>query len=67
MRKEKRENRKGFISVNKYSQLKCHNCDIRGKVYGGAKRDEAKRVSNCGYCGGTKVRIPKMVEVMIDA
>ena len=66
MRKEGKY-RKGFISVKKYAQLKCHNCGPQGKVYGGAKKEEAKRVSNCYYCGGTKVRTPKPMEMLIDA
>ena len=54
MKKEKRYN-KPFISVEKYRRLtppRCKNCQ-RGNVYGGTKRDEAKRVGKCFYCSGS--------------
>ena len=62
--------RKHFISVEKYRRLEqpiCKNCK-QGCVTGGAKREEAKRVSNCGYCNGSgnKVRKQIPIEIIVD-
>lgn len=71
MKKEKRYN-KPFISVEKYRHLttpRCHNCK-RGVVWGGAKREEAKRVGKCFYCGGSgdkqKSYLPKELYAIVE-
>lgn len=68
----KKEYRKPFISVEKFRRLappKCRNCD-RGNTYGGAKRDEAKRVGKCFYCGGSgdkpKSYLPKELYAIVE-
>lgn len=55
-----------FASVKKYEDLKakCHNCK-NGRVTGGAKKDEAKRIGTCGYCSGSAIKNKEPIEVEI--
>ena len=61
-----KKERKLFISIKKYQHLsfKCPNCRV-GKVTGGVKRNEAKRVSNCCYCNGSGNKTHKQIPIGI--